>query len=108
MFRTYSFPLQDSGSNPLRATTKHQIDCIKSESSKTHKNYPEHSHKNFGYNDVFTDSDIIFQKQRDAENKSNIQSLIDYNKRTEKYKKMDDLIKSADPSPRKSTMKKQP
>ena len=75
-------------------------------------NYPEHSHKNFGYNDVFTDSDIIFQKQRDAENKSNIQSLIDYNKRKpqekEKYKKMDDLIKSADPSPRKSTMKKQP
>jgi hypothetical protein len=76
-------------------------------------NYPEPSHYNFGYNDVLTDRDIILQKQRDAENKSNIQSLIDYNKgrkkEKENYKEMDDLIKSAYPAPqKKASQKKHP
>ena len=72
-------------------------------------NYPEPSDKNFGYKDVLTDADIIFQKQREAENIIPIQSWIDTRKRQaqekeknkEKNKKMDDLIKSADPSPLK-------
>ncbi len=68
-------------------------------------NYPEPSDKNFGYKDVLTDTDIIFQKQREAENIIPIQSWIDTRKRQaqekEKNKKMDDLIKSADPSPLK-------
>jgi hypothetical protein len=68
-------------------------------------NYPEPSDKNFGYKDVLTDTDIIFRKQREAENIIPIQSWIDTRKRQaqekEKNKKMDDLIKSADPSPLK-------